>query len=255
MMIVGTASVPPVRFFPPMRTTFARKPDARTTVWDTLETEGVARFPFPPHGRIPNFENAKTAAKRLFQSPLFAEADCIKVNPDAPQRYVRIEALRRGCVVYVPTPRLRGGFRRLDPSAIPPDDLSSAASLSNMDPWAASVSLDDLPPLDAIVTGSVAVTRDGRRCGKGEGYSDLEYALLRELGHDPVPVATTVHPLQIVDAFPTDRHDLPLSLIVTPDETITVDEPSAPPDGIDWAALSDDDLDEMPVLRTLRNRT
>jgi len=233
---------------------FTNKSEARTAIWDKLEEKGVARFPFPPHGRIPNFENAKTAAERLFRTPLLADAERIKVNPDAPQRYVRIEALRRGCVVYVPTPRLRGGFKRLDPSAIPGDEVPAAASLSNMDQWAEPVSLDDLPALDAIVTGSVAVTRDGQRCGKGEGYSDPEYALLRELGHDPVPVATTVHPLQIVDAFPTDRHDLPLALIVTPDETIAVDDPSVPPDGIEWSALSDDDLDEMPVLQSLRDR-
>src|SRR6266446_9648312 len=43
-------------------------------------------------------------------------------------------------------------------------------------------SLANMPCLDAIVCGSVAVTRDGRRCGKGEGYSDLEFAILRELG-------------------------------------------------------------------------
>jgi hypothetical protein len=42
----------------------------------------------------------------------------------------------------------------------------------------------------------------GRRCGKGEGYSDLEFAILRELGHPPVPVATTVHDLQVVDSCP-----------------------------------------------------
>jgi hypothetical protein len=53
--------------------------------------------------------------------------------------------------------------------------------------------------LDAIVCGSVAVTRDGRRCGKGEGYSDLEFAIRRELGHPAVPVATTVHDLQIYE--------------------------------------------------------
>jgi len=158
-------------------------------------------------------------------------------------------------VVYVPTPRLRGGFKRLAPRTIPDDELPAAASLSNMDQWAEPVPLDDLPALDAIVTGSVAVTRDGRRCGKGEGYSDLEYAILRELGHDPVPVATTVHPLQIVDTVPTDRHDLPLSLIVTPESTITVADPPSPPSGINWAALSEEDLDDMPVLRTLRQRT
>lgn len=235
-----------------MRTTFNEKSKARTAVWDTLEDEGVARFPFPPHGRIPNFEGAGKAATRLFDTSVLADADCIKVNPDAPQRYVRIEALRRGCTVYVPSPRLRGGFKRLDPVAIPDDEVKAAASLSNMDDWAKPVALDALPSLDAIVTGSVAVTRDGRRCGKGEGYSDLEYAILRELGHAPAPVVTTVHPLQVVESIPRDAHDLPLSLIVTPDAAMGVDDPPREPRGIDWAVLTEDDLDEMPVLRELQ---
>lgn len=238
-----------------MQTVFEQKSAARTAVWDVLEEKGVARFPFPPHGRIPNFEGAEHAAERLFQVPLLAGADRIKVNPDAPQRYVRIEALRRGCVVYVPSPRLRSGFKRLDPAAIPDDGVASAASLSNMDEWAKAVSLDALPPVDVIVTGSVAVTRGGRRCGKGEGYSDLEYAILQELGHAPAPVATTVHPLQLVESIPRDRHDLPLSVVVTPDEAVSVDDPPPRPDGIDWSALSDDDLDEMPVLRRLRRKS
>jgi len=234
-----------------MRTRFAQKSMARTAIWDALENEGVARFPFPPHGRIPNFDGAETAAKRLLRTPLFANAERIKVNPDAPQRYVRIEALRRGCTVYVPSPRLRGGFKRLDPTTIPNDEIAPAASLSNMDQWAEPVALDKLPPLNAIVTGSVAVTQKGQRCGKGEGYSDLEYAILLELGHDPAPVATTVHPLQIIESLPSDPHDLPLSLIVTPGATYSVDDPPPGPDGIDWSILSDDDLNEMPVLRAL----
>ena len=49
-----------------------------------------------------------------------------------------------------------------------------------------------MPCLDAIVCGSVAVTRDGRRCGKGEGYSDLEFAILRAIwrGSEEVRFAT-----------------------------------------------------------------
>lgn len=237
-----------------MHTEFETKSEAREAVWDTLDEEGVARFPFPPHGRIPNFEGAEQAAQRLFQAPLLAEADRMKVNPDAPQRYVRIEALRRGCTVYVPTPRLNGGFKRLDPDSIPAEEVPSAASLSNMNQWAEAVALEGLPQLDAIVTGSVAVTRTGRRCGKGEGYSDLEYAILQELGHDPVPVATTVHPIQIVESIPRDPHDLPLSLLATPEKKVSIDTPPPEPGGIDWTSLSDEDLDEMPVLRKLRER-
>jgi 5-formyltetrahydrofolate cyclo-ligase len=101
------------------------------------------------------------------------------------------------------------------------------------------------------VCGSVAVTRDGLRCGKGEGYSDLEYAILRELGHPPVPVATTVHPVQIVARLPRAPTDLPLAVIVTPDEVVQVAAPPPAPAGIDWDRLSEADLDAMPVLRQL----
>ena len=45
---------------------FADKSAARQWVWDRLVAEGVARFPFPPHGRIPNFAGAEVAAARLF---------------------------------------------------------------------------------------------------------------------------------------------------------------------------------------------
>lgn len=236
----------------PPRRAFANKKDARQAVWDALQAAGVARFPFPPHGRIPNFRGAEQAAERLLSHPLLAKAKRIKVNPDAPQRPLRAAALARGIVVYVPTPRLRGGFRRFDPAKIPANKITDAASLSRGSRWGEPVPLSDLPRFDAIVAGSVAVTRDGRRCGKGEGYSDLEFAILRELGHPAVPVVTTVHPLQIVGGFPRESNDLPLTLIVTPDETIAVKRPLPAPAGIEWERLSEEDLDAMPVLRELR---
>jgi 5-formyltetrahydrofolate cyclo-ligase len=90
----------------------------------------------------------------------------------------------------MPTPRLRGGFTKLDPGKIPPEELDAAARLTGAGRWGNEVELEDLPQLDLIVTGSVAVTGAGRRCGKGHGYGDLEYAILRELGHAPVPVVT-----------------------------------------------------------------
>ncbi|HJU05382.1 MAG TPA: 5-formyltetrahydrofolate cyclo-ligase [Nitrospiraceae bacterium] len=237
-----------------MRWRFTTKEQARQAVWDRLQSEGLARFPFPPHGRIPNFKGAQEAATRLFELPLFAPAKRIKVNPDAPQRYVREEALRRGITVYVPTPRLRAGFKRLDPARVPSSNITEAASLSKGRRWAEDVALADLPTMDAIVCGSVAVTRSGRRCGKGEGYSDLEYAILRELGHPPVPVLTTVHAVQVVEDLPWEATDLPLSAIVTPAETIQITNPPPEPHGITWHLLTAQDYEEMPVLQELRQR-
>lgn len=237
-----------------MRRRFTTKDDARAAVWTALGDERVARFPFPIEGRIPNFKGAEAAAKRLFTLPPWRDAKTLKINPDSPQRPVREEALRRGITYYMPTPRLKAGFRKFDPKTIPPDKYGEAAALSTSERWGELVPLDALPRFDAIVAGSVAVTRDGRRCGKGAGYSDIEFAILRELGHPPVPVATTVHPLQIVDDVPADSTDLPLSAIVTPDEAITVAHPRPAPTGIDWSRLDESDIADMPVLKDLRRR-
>ena len=50
--------------------------------------------------------------------------------------------------------------------------------------WSEEVALAEMPELDAIVCGSVAVTRDGRRGGKGEGCSDIG-AFAGDPPHDP----------------------------------------------------------------------
>lgn len=231
---------------------FSSKQAARQAVWDRLKNEKLAAFPFPPHGRIPNFKGAKDAALRLFDEPEWRDAKLIKVNPDSPQKYVRAEALRRGITVYVPTPRLKAGFLKLDPTNVPFDAINDASQMSKVGKWAEPVDLTDLPQLDAIVTGCVAVTETGRRAGKGEGYSDIEFAILRELGHHAIPVATTVNDVQVVSDFPIETNDLPLTVITTPMQTYRIKNPPPPPEKIEWDRLTDQDLEDMPVLKELR---
>jgi 5-formyltetrahydrofolate cyclo-ligase len=228
------------------------KAAARKAVWDALTERKAARFPFPVHGRIPNFKGAREAAERLLAHPIFRGVRVIKVNPDSAQRWVRRLALERGITVITPTPRLRGAFRKLDPAKIPRERYAEAATLKRSGEWGEELALDELPKIDLVVMGSVAVTRDGRRLGKGHGYADLEYAMLRELGNPPVPVVTTVHPLQVLGDFPIERHDLPVSLIATPDEVLEVKRPPRAPRGIDWDLLPEEALQEMPVLAELR---
>ena len=236
------------------RPTFEDKASARQHVWDRLQDERLARFPFPPHGRIPNFEGAVLAAARLFEIPVFRDARCIKVNPDSPQKHVRRRALELGIAVIMPTPKLTAGFHLLDPRAIDPADYGKAATRTTMERYSRLLALDELPAIDAIVTGCAAVTEAGHRCGKGAGYSDIEWGILMELGHPPVPVATTVHDVQVLGAFPPDAHDLGLHFIVTPTRTIEVAEPPAGPRGIDWSLLDEAEIEAMPVLGDLRAR-
>ncbi|RQG92409.1 5-formyltetrahydrofolate cyclo-ligase [Natrarchaeobius chitinivorans] len=257
----------------------------RERVWDDLEESGTARFPFPPHGRIPNFEGAKTAADRLADQPEWIDADAIKANPDAPQLPVRRRALREGKTVYMAVPRLRDEdcFLRLDPDEL--EDYDAATTVSGSSSHGVQVGPEQLERIDLVVSGSVAVsapaggnrsdgeapasgTRSdgetgdrtaaagGGRIGKGEGYSDLEYAILRdlELVDDETTVATTVHERQLIDAdVELADHDVPMDLIVTPDRVLRPDRDDTP-DGIDWDLLKDDRLDEIPVLKRLDER-
>ena len=114
---------------------FESKGEARKAVWDLLQEERIARFPFPPHGRIPNFDGAKEAAERLFELDFWKTVRKIKVNPDAPQRYVRELALRRGIIVYMPSPRLRAGFMELNPVEIPEENIKKAAFFDKDTIW------------------------------------------------------------------------------------------------------------------------
>jgi len=235
---------------PPQR--FADKAAARDAVWRALVAHKVARFPFPLKGRIPNFSGADQAAARLLEHPLFVHANCVKVNPDSPQRYVRKALLDRGINVITPTPRLQGGFYRLDPARIPREHYWDAASMQKGGHWGEPLALGQLPRLDAIVMGSVAVTRCGLRLGKGHGYADLEYGIVRTLGQPEVRVATTVHALQILEDFPFEAHDVPVSIIATPTELIEVAAPPAAPTGIDWTKLGPQALEQMPILAELK---
>ncbi|ESS07032.1 MAG: 5-formyltetrahydrofolate cyclo-ligase [uncultured archaeon A07HB70] len=233
------------------------KQELRERVWDELEESGEARFPFPPRGRIPNFAGAEQAAERLAESAVWEEADAIKSNPDSPQRPVRRRALEAGTVVYMAVPRLRDEkcFLRLDPDEI--DDIDHATTIGGSSELGEQVGPEEMESIDLIVSGSVAMTESGERVGKGEGYSDLEFAVLREFGlvDDETTTVTTVHELQVVDeAIPTTPQDVPIDWLFTPERTIHTDATDDKPAGIEWSVLDDDRLDEIPILRRTESK-
>lgn len=233
------------------------KHELREQIWNELEESGAARFPFPPHGRIPNFAGADDAADRLAELDAWQEASVIKSNPDSPQLPVRRAALREGKTVYMAVPRLRDEkcFLRLDPDQV--DDIRHATTIGGSSEVGEQVAPEDMDPVDLIVSGSVAVSAYGERVGKGEGYSDLEFAILRESGlvDDETTIVTTVHEIQVVnDHIPTTPHDVPIDLILTPDRTIRAESTHDKPTGIEWDALADDKISEIPILERIKSQ-
>lgn len=233
------------------------KQSLRERVWDELEESGSARFPFPPHGRIPNFAGADEAAERLADLDDWQEADVLKANPDAPQLPVRRAALRGGKTVYMAVPRLRDEkcFLRLDPDEI--NDIDHATTVGGSAEVGVQVAPEEMEPVDLVVSGSVAVTEQGARIGKGEGYSDIEFALLQEVGlvDAGTTAVTTVHELQVREyEGQPDTHDVPMEWVITPDRTIETGG-GPRPEGLDWSLLDAERREEIPILKRLSDRT
>ena len=130
-----------------------------------------------------------------------------------------------------------------------------ASSIKGAFKFGKIISLNEIPKIDLIITGSVAVCKDGARLGKGHGYGELEYAILRELNliDKNIPIITTVHEIQIVDYIPVEKHDVPVDLIVTPNKIIETEKKYEKPKGIYWELLNEKIFEEIAVLKELKN--
>ncbi len=117
-----------------------------------LTERRVGRFPMPLHDRIPNFAGAEEAARRLTDLPEWQAARRIKCNPDAPQRAVRLAALRQGKTVVMAVPRLRAErcFLRLDPRELQVVDDTIPMTAHDV-------------PLDVVVTPDRVIRTHRRR--------------------------------------------------------------------------------------------
>lgn len=234
----------------------ATKQALRLRIWALLERRRVGRFPLPLAGRIPNFAGAAEAAERLAALPEWRAARRLKCNPDAPQRAARLRALREGKDVYVAVPRLTAArcFLHLDPRRLG-RRLAVATTIRGAAALGVPVAPRDLPRIDLVVAGSVAVNRRGARVGKGGGYSDLEFALAREHGAIDARtiVVTTIHDLQVVGgAVPMTGHDVPVDVMVTPTRVIRAGRRLPRPRRIEWDALTPEQIEAMPPLAALR---
>jgi 5-formyltetrahydrofolate cyclo-ligase len=117
--------------------------------------------------------------------------------------------------------------------------------------------LDEMEPVDLVVTGCVAVGEDGARLGKGGGFSDLEFALAAAAGlvDAGTRVVTTVHDAQVYPAgsIPTVAHDIRLDVIVTPTRVVECARPRGHRlPKLRWDELTDEKVQSIPLLSRLR---
>ena len=230
----------------------------REEVWTALESARVVRGK-TVHDKIPNFIGNDAAAVRVTELPEWQNARAVKSNPDQAQRPLRQLALEQGKLLYMAVPRLKDErvFIELDPSR-PEVEPRKASTISGAFRVGRPVYVHEMQKVDLVLSGSVAVNRQGVRVGKGGGFADLEYGLAAEAGilTPETPVISTVHPMQVLDEeLPWTQHDVPLDIVVTEDEIIRC-QPSGGnlprPSGIYWEDLDERKIRSIPLLVKLR---
>ncbi|KAM7280329.1 hypothetical protein ACFE04_007463 [Oxalis oulophora] len=233
----------------------------RKRIWDLMESLNVASNPRPVHHRIPNFVGAPAAANNLCGLEEFKVGSCIKVNPDSPQKQVRFLTLSGGKKLLTPQPRLRTGFFSIvESTMLDSSTIIEACTSVGVAKYGRPIGLDEKIKVDLIVIGSVAVDpKTGARLGKGEGFAELEYGMLRYMGaiDDSTPVVTSVHDCQLVDDIPVEKllvHDVPVDIICTPTRVIYTNTTILKPQGIYWEKLSPEKLSQVRILRQLKSR-
>ncbi|KAG7590382.1 NagB/RpiA transferase-like [Arabidopsis suecica] len=233
----------------------------RKKMWDLMEARNYAMNPRPVHHRIPNFVGASAAARKLAELDAFRTATVVKVNPDSPQKQIRFLTLSGDKKLLTPQPRLRTGFFSvLESDLLKPETIMEACTSVGVAKYGRAIGLDEKIKVDLIVIGSVAVNpQTGARLGKGEGFAELEYGMLRYMGaiDDSTPVVTTVHDCQLVDDIPLEKlaiHDVPVDIICTPTRVIFTNTPIPKPQGIYWDKLSPEKLGQIRILRELKKR-
>ncbi|XP_060734811.1 methenyltetrahydrofolate synthase domain-containing protein isoform X2 [Tachysurus vachellii] len=236
----------------------ANKWDIRLKVWDYIETKDLATFPRPVHHRIPNFKAASVACDRFSVLQEFRSSSAVKVNPDKPQERARFHVLHAGKTLLVPTPRLRTGLfnRIVPPHRATMEDLRVCSTSRGVKEFSVPVGLDSRVNVDLVVVGSVAVSEKGYRIGKGEGFADMEYAMMVSMGavNESTVVVTVVHDCQVVDIPEglTESHDLTVDYILTPSRIIKTESRIPKPQGIIWSKLDAEMLEKIPILKKLR---
>ncbi|XP_071065140.1 methenyltetrahydrofolate synthase domain-containing protein isoform X2 [Dasypus novemcinctus] len=178
------------------------KQDIREKIWDYLESQNLADFPRPVHHRIPNFKGSYLACQNIRELDAFARTQELKVDPDKPLEGARLLALQSKKTLLVPTPRLRTGLfnKIVPPPGATKDVLRKCATSQGVRDYSEPIGLDSHVHVDLVVVGSVAVSEKGWRIGKGEGYADLEYAMMVSMGAvcEGTPVVTIVHDCQVL---------------------------------------------------------
>lgn len=226
------------------------KETIRNIVWEKLQKEGISHSPY---GRIPPFKGQEEAAELLRKLKIYKNAKKIFVPPDQAQYPVRFNCIEDGKILIMATPGLKDGFYEITKNN---PNWKKAIHSHQVKYYGKKLktNFEEIGKIDLMVTGAVAVSKKGQRIGKGSGFFDWEYKILREIGSvdEDTPIVAVVHFLQIFEELPFSFYDVSINYIVTPKEIIKIENPASRPSGIDWEYIKNKNKNLIKKMRPLK---
>jgi 5-formyltetrahydrofolate cyclo-ligase len=207
---------------------------------------------------IPDYAGSELIPAAVQALPFYRGTGPVFVTPDNNLQSLRAALFREGRPLLMTTYGIFRGFLFFPAGSVPDGSIEYAASLDGAERFGRSYDLGlvrSLGSLDFLVTGASAVNRDGIRFGKGHGYFDVEWALLRDIGsvQEESPVVACVHDVQYVDDELDARDtDTLVDWVVTPTRSIRIERRKPKPGGIRWDLLDPKLLATIPPLQQLR---
>lgn len=231
----------------------------RRVIWDRLieVARPDSRFHFDFANFIPDFEGSRRCVDAIRRMPEYREARTIVVTADNSLEVFRERALADGKRLVVCTYGLLRGFVLVRGKRVRPEDRPLAATLDGMERCGKRLSYEELRaagPLDLMVTGAAAVSREGVHFGKGHGYLELVWGLLSEMAivGQQTPLIASVHECQVVEeSAPRAAYDVTVDVIVTPSEVVRC-RPLPKPVGLSWERLPRRFVETRPYFEEVR---
>jgi 5-formyltetrahydrofolate cyclo-ligase len=193
---------------------FRNKEEVRQYVWKKIEP--FCDFP-SPYGRIPNFRDARKACGRIRELEEYRAAECVFSAPDSVLLRLREIVLEDGKTLLAVLPRMKDFVvlrERVKPT-IERLKLGKKADLSEL-----------RGKVRIFAQGCVAVDIHGNRIGKGTGFGDMEFQLLKKEGvlAEDALFVVVAHDIQVFGdlGYLAEEHDVKANVILTPTRTIRV---------------------------------
>ncbi len=193
---------------------FRSKEEVRQYIWRKIEP--LCDFP-SPYGRIPNFRDSWRACEKIRELEEYGRSECVFSAPDSVLLRLREIVLEDGKTLLAALPKLKG-FVVLREKVRPTLERLRLGKPADLGELKGRVCI--------FAQGCVAVDLQGNRIGKGSGFGDREFQILRNEGvlADNALFVVVAHDIQVFSdlSYLSEEHDAKADVILTPTRIIRV---------------------------------